>query len=115
MMKGKNDRYTQPFMPMGKRMILECEEWQNLNPGARTIYEVLKAGYFRKKDGTTNNGELQALYSDIQKFKGLKNPGTVSSCFKELEKKGWIKKTWNGGLFRIPNKYKLTGKYDDHL
>ena len=115
MKKGKKDHYTQPFMPMGKRMILESKEWQNLSPGARTIYEVLKATYFRKKDGTTNNGELQAKYSDLKKFKGLQNPHTISGCFKELEKKGWTKRTWSGGLFRIPNKYKLTGKHDDHL
>ena len=115
MKKGKNDQHYEPFVPMGKRMILESEEWQNLSPGARTIYEVLKATYYRKKDGNTNNGELQAKYSDLQKFKGLKNPHTISDCFKELEKKGWIKKTWSGGLFRIPNKYKLMGKHDDHL
>ena len=27
MKKGKKDYYTQPFMPMGKRMILESKEW----------------------------------------------------------------------------------------
>ena len=115
MKKGKKDQYYQPFVPLGKRMILKCEEWQDLSPGARTIYEVLKAKYYRKKDGSTNNGELQAKYSDLQKFKGLKNPHTISGCFKELENKGWIKRTWTGGLFRIPNKYEITCKHDDHL
>ena len=91
-------------------MILNCEAWQNLSSGARNIYIVMKAKYNKN-----NNGEIQARYSELQKFKGLKNPHTISRCFKELEKGGWIEQTFMGGLFRIPNKYKLTGKWDEHL
>jgi len=110
MKKGKNDQYYEPFVPMGKGMIFNCQEWKEFSPAARDIYIMLKAKYNRK-----NNGEICLYYSELKKIKGLRNQRTISKGFKELEEKEWIERSIDGGLFRIPKKYKLTGKHDAHL
>ena len=110
MKKGKGDVYKLPFVPLGKNMIFNCQEWRELNPAARDVYIMLKAKFNGK-----NNGDLQLYYSELQKVRGLRNAQTISRAFKELENSGWIERTEAGGLFRKASKYRLTGKFDVHL
>jgi len=110
MKKGKRDTYTQPFVPLGKEMLFKCLEWKEFSPAARDIYIMLKAKY-----NTKNNGEICLYYSELKKIKGLRNQRTISRGFKELEEQGWIERSPEGGLYKVPKKYKLTGKYDAHL
>lgn len=110
MKKGKRDKYTQPFVPLGKGMLFKCEEWKEFSPAARDIYIMLKAKY-----NTKNNGEICLYYSELKKIKGLRNQRTISRGFKELEEKGWIERSEWGGLCRVAKKYSLTGKHDRHL
>jgi len=108
--KGKNDVYKLPFVALGKDMIFKCPEWKQLSPAAREIYIMLKAKYNRK-----NNGSIQLYYSEMQKFKGRANSRSIFKGFQELESGGWIECAEKGGLYRKPNKYRLTGKFDGHL
>lgn len=110
MKKGKRDFYNQPFVPLGKEMLFKCEEWKEFSPAARDIYIMLKAKYNRK-----NNGEIRLHYSELKKIKGLRNQRTISRGFKELEEKGWITRSKEGGLYRVSTEYTLTGKHDGHL
>ena len=91
-------------------MLLRSIEWKSLTPSAKLLYLYLKAKY----DGS-NNGEIQLHYSELKGVQGISSDSTVSKAFRELEKKGWIKRTRFGGLYRYINKYELTGNYDDHL
>ena len=110
MKKGKKDQYYRPFVPLGKDMLFECQEWRDLSSAAREIYIMLKAKFNGKK-----NGDLQLYYSELRNFKGLKNTQTISHAFRELEEEEWIECRKEGGLFRKPNQYRLTGKYDHHI
>ena len=96
-----------PFLMLGRDMINHCDEWKQLSPSAKIAYICIKA---RHNGG--NNGKISLPYSELETVKGLGSPSTVSSALKELVKKGWIRKTHLGGLFRYRNQYEMTGKYD---
>jgi len=110
MKKGKRNVYHEPFVALSKEMILKCTEWRELTPQARDIYVLLKAKYNGK-----NNGQIRLYYSEMRQFAGLKQNKTISRHFKELEGRGWIRRTKLGGMFRYLNEYALTGKYDKLL
>lgn len=92
------------------RKMLRSHEWKILKPAAKILYIHLKGKY-----NGHNNGEIRLYYSELKGIQGLSSPSTVSKAFKELEEKGWIKKTKLGGLYRSINEYELTGNYDDYL
>jgi hypothetical protein len=96
-----------PFLMLGKDMILHCDEWKQLSPSAKLVYIYIKA-----RHNGRNNGRISLPYSELETVKGLGSPSTVSSALKELVKKGWIRKTQLGGLFRYRNQYEMTGRYD---
>jgi len=98
------------FIMLGRNMILHCEEWKRLGPAAKLIYIHLKA-----KHNGSNNGDICLHYSELQSERGLRSPSTVSTAFQELERKGWIRRAEYGGLYRRPNRYELTGRYDDYI
>jgi hypothetical protein len=98
------------FLMLGRDMVLHCDEWKQLSPRAIKLYLCIKA-----KHNGRNNGDICLHYSELETVKGLSSPSTVSKAFRELEKKGWIERIGLGGLYRIPNKYGLTGKYDDYI
>ena len=110
MKKGKRDKYTTPFVPLGKALWLNCQEWRQLKPGTRDVYAMLKAKY-----NGHNNGEIHLHYSELRGLTGLKCNKSISRAFRELETKGWIERTKIGGIYRYQNLYRLTGKYDKHL
>ncbi len=61
---------------------------------------------------------MERFVSTTQNLKGIKgisSPSTISTANKELEEKGWIKRTKLGGLYRTINEYKLTGNFDEYL
>ena len=62
-------------------------------------------------------GEMNLAKIDIkgEDIKGLKNSGSRCRAFKELEDKGWIKRTERGGLYRHFNEYELTGEFDPSI
>jgi len=96
-----------PFLMLGKDMILHCDEWKQLSPGAKIAYIHIKA-----RHNGSNNGLISLPYSELETVRGLGSPSTVSKALNELVKKGWIRKTHLGGLFRYRNQYEMTGKYD---
>jgi len=98
------------FVMRGRDMLLHCDEWKRLSPAAKLLYITLKA-----KHNGSNNGDICLHYSELKTVRGLCSPSTVSKAFKELEKEGWIKRTRYGGLFRNPNKYGMTGRFDDYI
>jgi len=105
--KGKRDAYYKPFVALGKQMIFGCEEWRSLSAAAREVYILVKAKY-----NGHNNGQIRLYYSEIRKFKGLKQNKSIGRAIKELETKGWIRRTKVGGLYRYFNEYELTGQHD---
>jgi hypothetical protein len=98
------------FFILGNEMVLKGKEWNSLSSSAKILYLCLKA-----KHNGTNNGNIVLHYSELKAVRGLSSPSTASKAFGELEKKGWIERDSLGGLYRIPNKYRLTGKYDDYI
>ena len=92
------------------RKMLRSEEWKELSPAAKLFYIHLKGKYNGR-----NNGEIRLYYSELKGIKGISSPSTISAANKELEEKGWIKRTILGGLYRTINEYKLTGNFDDYL
>jgi len=110
MRHGKRDRFSPPFAAIEKRIWLKDEEWRQFSPKARDLYALLKCAF-----NGHNNGDIQLFYSKIRGIKGLNSPKGISRAFKELTQAGWIQVTWAGGLYRLPNKYRLTGKSDKML
>lgn len=110
LIKGrKKVKYTNFFM-LGREMILHCDEWKQLSLSAKVLYLYVKA-----KHNGTNNNQICLHYSELETVKGLSSPSTVSKAFRELGQKGWIGRKSLGGLYRTPNTYGLTGKYDDYI
>jgi hypothetical protein len=98
------------FLMLSRDMINHCDEWKQLSPSAKIAYICIKA-----RHNGSNNGKISLPYSELETVKGLGSPSTVSSALKELVKKGWIRKTQLGGLFRYRNQYEMTGKYDPNI
>ena len=85
-------------------------EWAELSSAAKIIYIQMKGKY-----NSNNNGRLRLCYSELRKIRGLKCSRSISKGLRELESKGWIKRTKLGGMYGRPNEYELTGKYDPSL
>lgn len=86
---------------------MKDENWKQLSPGSKILYLYLKSKY-----NGSNNGQIRLHYSELQDVRGFKNPRAISSAFKELEEKEWIKRSKIGGLHRYFNEYELTGRFD---
>ena len=108
--KGRKKVRFYDFMMLGRDMVLHCGEWKQLSPSAKILYLYVKA-----KHNGINNNHICLHYSELESVRGLASPSTVCKAFKELEQKGWIKRTSLGGMYRTPNKYGLTGRYDDYI
>jgi len=91
-------------------MLWKCDEWKELSPAAKLLYIHVKG-----KWNGYNNGQIRVYYSELKGFRGISADSTISKASKELQEKGWIKRTKLGGLHRYFNEYELTGKYDDHI
>jgi hypothetical protein len=107
--KNKRKKFND-FIMLGRDMLLHCEEWKRLSPAAKLVYIHLKA-----KHNGSNNGEICLHYSELKTVRGISSPSTVSNAFRELEKEGWIMRTRYGGLYRNPNKYGMTGRFDGYI
>jgi hypothetical protein len=110
MAKRRSKKSNRSFVMLGRSMLLRDPDWKGLSISAKVAYIYLKA-----KFNGANNGGIRLYYSELGGVKGLSSSSTISRAFKELEKKGWIKRKKLGGLHRYFNEYELTGKYDDHL
>jgi len=108
--KGRRKPKFKDFFMLGNEMVLKGKEWNSLSPSAKILYLCIKA-----KHNGTNNGNIVLHYSELKAVRGLSSPATASKAFRELDKKGWIERDSLGGLYRIPNKYRLTGNYDDYI
>lgn len=107
---GRSKARFKNFFMLGREMILHCDEWKQLTPSAKVLYLILKAKY-----NNSNNGQIVLHYSELKAVRGFGSPATASRAFKELERAGWITRNSLGGLYRIPNKYGFTGKYDTYF
>lgn len=110
-MSKKKDRYKRKsFVMLGRGMLLKTPEWRSLSSSAKLVYIYLKAKY-----NGQNNGTIRLYYSELKGVRGASASQTISKAIQELEKKEWIKRAKQGGLYRYFNEFLLTGKYDDHL
>jgi hypothetical protein len=92
------------------REMIFSKAWADLSPSAKAIYTQMKGKY-----NASNNGSIRLYFSELRKIKGLKGSKTVSKGFRELEAKGWIKRTKMGGMYGRANEYELTGKHDPSI
>jgi hypothetical protein len=107
--KGRRDYYSS-FVGIERHVLFKCESWRNLSLRAKIVYLYLKAKYNGK-----NNGEIQLHFSELAALPGFNSRRAFYGSAKELEGAGWIERTNPGGLYRNPNLYKLTGRYDGML
>ncbi len=85
------------------------QEWKALSGPAKIFYVQLK-GRFNGK----NNGEIQLPYSSMRGVKGCSSSRTANKAIKELERKGWIERSYEGGLMGNPKLYRITFRYDHY-
>jgi len=107
--KRRRDRYRS-FVAIERNVLRRCPEWRRLSLRAKVFYFYLKSKY-----NAINNGEIQLHFSELQDMPGFTSRGAFYAAKKELISTGWIEQTNPGGLYRNPNTYKLTGKYDAML
>ena len=100
---------TWQYVKFPREMIFS-KAWADLCPSAKAIYTQMKGKY-----NVSNNGRIKLYFSELRRSKGLKGSKTVSKSFRELESKGWIKRTKLGGMYGRANEYELTGKYDPSI
>ncbi len=110
MKKYKRDRNTS-YVGIERSTIFRCESWKNLSLRAKLFYLHLKAHY----DGT-NNGTIELHFSELSGHPGFNSRRAFYNAAKELIAAGWITRTnpEQSGLYRNPNRYGLTGKYDGY-
>ena len=108
MRKGR-ERYIS-FVALERGVMLRCASWRQLTLRAKIFYLYLKVKYNGK-----NNGEIQLHFSELADLPDFKSRKAFYSAEKELEAAEWVERTNMGGLYRNPNTYKLTGKYDAML
>ena len=85
--------------------LLRDPEWRQLSTSAMIVYI-----YMRKNFNYKTFNEVTLTYSEI---KDIFSSRTISKAFKELQNKGFIEKTNQGGLYRGKCSYKFIGKYKD--
>ena len=110
MSKSRRRSQDHKSFVMLSRKMLRSQEWQDLSSAAKLFYIHLKGKY-----NGSNNGLIRLHYSELNGNKGLSSPSTKAKAIYELENKGWIRRTQNGGLIRYFNEFQLTGKYDEYL
>ena len=102
---SRRKAHLPPFVAIG-RHTLTVPEWRTgLSSSEKIIYLHLKSKFVGH-----NNGEIVLHYSELL---DMFSSATISKALKGLEKKGWMEKTKQGGLYRYTNKYRLTFKYDN--
>jgi hypothetical protein len=108
--KYKRDRNTS-YVGIERRTIFRCESWRSLSLRAKLFYIHLKAHY----DGT-NNGSIELHFSELSAHPGFNSKRAFYGAAKELISAGWVTRTNSkqSGLYRNPNTYELTGKYDGY-
>lgn len=105
---GTMSKYKKSNTPQHVQLLYELlkdPEWRNLSSSAKIVYIYLRAN-FKHKTLT----DLSLTYKEMEDM--MSRP-TISSAFKELIKKKFIKKIKAGGLFGGKCEYKLIGKYKD--
>lgn len=65
--------------------------------------------YLKKNCNGYNNGKIILTYAEM---KDAMAQGTLNTALKGLERKGWIRKTQQGGMWGTPSMFELTGTYD---
>ena len=109
MVRKRRNKSHKSFVMLPRKM-LRSQEWKELSPAAKLFYIHLKGKY-----NGHNKGEIRLYYSELRGIKGISSPSTISTANKELQEKGWIKRTKLGGLYRFINEYELTGNFDDYI
>lgn len=90
-----------------ERRTLREESWRTLSVPAKIFYFHLKGRY-----NGANNGEIELTCEDMRGVVGCCTNHSYAKAWRELEAKGWIKRTKFGGLHRYKNKFRLTFKHD---
>ena len=86
---------------------LYSDEWKALSKSEMLLYIYIKAG----RNGSNHN-EISLSYSAL---KEIMNRSTFARSLKGLIQKGWVEKTFQGGLMQSSSKYRLTLQYDKVL
>jgi len=93
-----------PFV-MIRKDLLKDAAWRKLSFSAMIVYI-----YLRKKFNYATLSEVTLAYSEINDMMSSK---TISKAFSELQDRGFIEKTKQGGLFGGVCAYKFIGLYKD--
>lgn len=116
--KSKGRRESGRFAPLPINM-LESRNFRNLSARGRSLLFEFCAQLRFNKDGTANNGDLQATFS-LMRDRGWKSKAGLALALQELEHYGFIVTTRQGGKKKC-SLYALTwlaiddcdGKLDD--
>lgn len=100
--KAKGRRETGRFLAL-PYTVLECEAYNQL--GAWGLKLLIDIGF---QYNGSNNGDLHAAWSILCK-KGWNSKGTLNDSLKELQEKGFIQQTRQGGKNRC-SLYAITWK-----
>jgi len=92
-----------------ERKLLHTKQWKALPVSEKILYIHTKARYV-----PGNNGEIVMPYRAMRGVKGCSNHSVISAAFAGLIKKGWLKRTQAGGLYRKINMYRLTFNHDHY-
>jgi len=93
-----------PFVALYKAL-LKDQNWRKLSSSSKVVYV-----YLRNKFNTNSLSQVSLSYVEIG---DMMSTGTVNRAFKELQQKGFIEKTKQGGLFGGVCLYKFIGPFKD--
>lgn len=85
--------------------LLKDPEWRALPDSAKIIYIYMRSKFSQL---TVQNGNITLAYSELEDMYSTR---TISNGFKMLEKKQFIEKTKQGGLFGGICQYRFVGKH----
>lgn len=101
--KGQGTR--EPFIMIEKRL-LEAEAWKDLRPTSMVIYLYLK----KQKTNADCKEDIRLPYRDPE---NLFSTRTFSLAIDDLITHGFIELEDHGKLYRRPNVYRLSDKWED--
>jgi len=106
--KSKNYPIKKEFILIPDAAIL-CNEYKGLSLATRAAYIAMLTSFIRDKDKNPYN-KLKMSHSKIQEIANIGHGFTVRTI-KELKDKGFLKVSFQGGLYRRQSEYIMNGRY----
>jgi len=109
MKKYRSRKRGADHVGMSRSTVNGSKEWKELSGPAKIFYLHLKARF-----NGVNNGKIELPYSSLKGVRGCSSSRTAYRAARELEEKGWISRSYQGGLMGNPKLYELTFRYDNY-